>query len=222
MLAAGFIFRDASGEPMSQSLGSRIQRWLTAWDTSWIDRAVTNGAQRSFAMLRRELGVRSNEVIIVNQSLVVTNDAVLPISLESYHQMIGRGQPLGRGDFSHLRSDGYSSVDMSVLSGTALFAAWTGLATFGGSENARGGYWVKIRATEGAWEGWTISYAHMQEHIMTGTDVPVGMGELVGYSGDSGGVPPHLHLRLRSPSAMTVSPLVLFPWLAGLNGWYAP
>ena len=38
--------------------------------------------------------------------------------------------------------------------------------------------------------------------------LPVARGELIGWSGDSGGVPPHLHFELRDPQEKLLNPLV--------------
>ena len=82
---------------------------------------------------------------------------------------------------------------IAAASGTVIYSAYQG----GSPGRAGYGNWMIIYHGD----GFCSLYAHMQSKIVS-TGQRVSQGQLIGYSGSSGGVAPHLHFEIRRATSV--------------------
>jgi len=85
----------------------------------------------------------------------------------------------------------HQGIDYAMLTGTPVIATADGIVT---SAKWFNGYGMTIIINHG--EGIETLYAHLDEFTKLKGAV-VKKGDVIGYSGHSGNVPPHLHYELR-------------------------
>ena len=89
--------------------------------------------------------------------------------------------------------DGHDGWDWSMITGTDVLAAAAGTVEVS-VDNMQGGYGHTIIIAHG--NGYYTMYSHLNARLVEETD-PVAAGQHIGESGESGGVPPHLHFGVR-------------------------
>jgi len=88
---------------------------------------------------------------------------------------------------------GHPGIDIRAKIGTKVFAPCDGKIKIGDNGNTGYGKYIKIRSYHGKRE---IVLAHLSE-IQVNDGQLVNNGDLIGLSGDTGNVAPHLHIGLR-------------------------
>ncbi len=130
------------------------------------------------------------------------------------------------GEQIMLAYDGHKGYDWALPTGTAIYAAATGIVTFAGSteaticpsENRRiaGGVLIEIEHNINNTE-YLTSYLHLERVLVT-EGARVSKGQIIGYSGQTGTcVGPHLHFetdKLVSGRWIAVDP---YGWQASFN-----
>lgn len=92
------------------------------------------------------------------------------------------------------------AIDYGLSSGTAVKATYGGVTSFVGWNNQ--GFGNLINIDHGPSPVKRSYYAHLQSFAVGGVGVSVSKGQVVGYSGSSGGTwGPHLHFEVRDVSS---------------------
>ena len=94
-------------------------------------------------------------------------------------------------DFGHAQGGVY-------LQDTVLLAPMSGTVTTGTDPGTGYGHWVKIDAGN----GWQVLLAHLASPSLLPNGARVRTGQVVGYVGNSGNVPVHIHVEVRLHDAM--------------------
>ena len=112
-------------------------------------------------------------------------------------------QALSGGDFKI----GHPGLDLSAPTGTAVYAADSGMVIFAGWTGAVG-YGNAILIDHG--NGYQTLYAHLSQ-VSTHCGAKVDQGKLIGLSGNTGNsTGPHLHFEVRVPGGY-INPLSVLP-----------
>lgn len=105
---------------------------------------------------------------------------------------------------NHQRRAGASrgGVDTVAPIGTPIYA-WADGFVHNVPNDGSAGNVIRLQLANNS--GWYLDYKHLSQFAVTnGKWVP--KGALIGYSGDSGGVSPHLHLNLVDPNGVRQNP----------------
>jgi murein DD-endopeptidase MepM/ murein hydrolase activator NlpD len=124
---------------------------------------------------------------------------------------------VGQGDGRFIIRQGrkHPAVDLTASEGTFVHSAAKGVVEFCGWQNSRNpkagaGFHVRIKYTEGPLKDFTISYQHLQDKKQFHEGELVGPGQVIGYVGRTGNVPPeaetHLHMQMKDPTGKPVVP----------------
>lgn len=122
----------------------------------------------------------------------------------------GTGQFIWPSQYQALSGDdfreGHPGIDLSAPSGSAVFAADTGLVVFAGWTGV--GYGNTVMIDHG--NGYRTLYAHLSQ-VSTYCGARVEKGKLIGLSGSTGNSSgPHLHFEVRVPGGF-LHPLKVLP-----------
>ena len=106
------------------------------------------------------------------------------------------------GARSSIRSSAHTGLDIATSTGTPVAAAASGTVIYsayqaGSSSSAGYGNYLIIYHGN----GYCSLYAHMDSKAVS-TGQKVSQGQLIGYSGNTGGVAPHLHFEIRKATSI--------------------
>jgi murein DD-endopeptidase MepM/ murein hydrolase activator NlpD len=152
--------------------------------------------KRVFEPSRKDLGREERK------PLPESSGFIMPISGAEVRSEYGmRDDPMNRG---HQRM--HSGVDLSARTGTPVLAPESGVITRIAPDNGRAGNMMVLSGSDG--RAWT--FMHLSS-FNAKKDETVSQGQVIAYSGATGGVTgPHLHLEL-SINGSKVNPMTVLP-----------
>ncbi|MCL4551586.1 MAG: peptidoglycan DD-metalloendopeptidase family protein [Bacteroidetes bacterium] len=108
-----------------------------------------------------------------------------------------------------LNYDGHPGYDFRVDTGTAVYASADGKVIIAHDKDDSGsGKYIRILHDN----GYVTQYLHLNEvNVVVGQSIK--MGDIIGYSGNTGGVSPHLHFEVKEIVGMDTISVDPYGWL---------